>query len=101
MTLFSGDIVSVHAFGQMTVVVNTIEAAKEMFQRRSTIYSDRPQMPMSSSSDRDLPSGMRVAAAYPGSREQLARAPGCRYGPVGGRVFRRREEAVGWRERAA
>ena len=55
MTLFSGDIVSVHAFGQMTVVVNTIEAAKEMFQRRSTIYSDRPQMPMSSSSDRDLP----------------------------------------------
>ena len=36
---------SVHVFGQMTVVVNTIEAAKEMFQRRSTIYSDRPRMP--------------------------------------------------------
>ena len=40
------DIVSVQALGHLTLVVNTIEAAKEMFERRSGIYSDRPRIPM-------------------------------------------------------
>ena len=40
------DVVSVHTLGHLTLVVNTLEAAKEMFERRSAIYSDRPWIPM-------------------------------------------------------
>ena len=40
------DIVSVYTFGHLTLVVNTIEAAKDMFERRSAVYSDRPHMTM-------------------------------------------------------
>ena len=40
------DIVSVHTLGHLTLVVNTIEAAKDMFERHSAVYSDRPQIPM-------------------------------------------------------
>ncbi|TFY60735.1 hypothetical protein EVG20_g7315 [Dentipellis fragilis] len=37
-----GDVISVWALGQLTVVINSKKAAKELLERRSAIYSDRP-----------------------------------------------------------
>ncbi|KAA1473750.1 cytochrome P450 [Dentipellis sp. KUC8613] len=38
----SSDVISVWALGQLTVVINSKTAAKELLERRSAIYSDRP-----------------------------------------------------------
>ncbi|KAA1473745.1 cytochrome P450 [Dentipellis sp. KUC8613] len=40
------DLISVWAFGQLTVVINSKEVAKELLERRSAKYSDRPFPPM-------------------------------------------------------
>jgi hypothetical protein len=41
-----GDVVHVRALGQHIIILNSIEAANELLDRRSTIYSDRPFIPM-------------------------------------------------------
>jgi hypothetical protein len=33
-------------FGQAIIVLNTAEAAKDLFEKRSAIYSDRPIIPI-------------------------------------------------------
>lgn len=36
----------VEALGQHTVILNSAKAVKELFERRSTIYSSRPKVVM-------------------------------------------------------
>jgi len=42
----SGDMVSVSVFGQQMIIVNSAKTANEMFEKKSSIYSDRPIMQM-------------------------------------------------------
>ncbi|KAH9956421.1 hypothetical protein BC827DRAFT_756476 [Russula dissimulans] len=37
-----GDVISFHVFGQVVVVLNSIKATKDLFERRGEIYSSRP-----------------------------------------------------------
>lgn len=37
---------SFHLFGQVVVVLNTAKAAKDLLDKRSAIYSDRPPTPI-------------------------------------------------------
>ena len=37
-----GDILSLHVFGKVIVVLNTSKAAKDLLDKRGDIYSDRP-----------------------------------------------------------
>ncbi|KAI0320135.1 cytochrome P450 [Amylostereum chailletii] len=41
-----GDIVSVRVFGQTMVVLNSVRAVKDLFERRGAIYSERPRQTM-------------------------------------------------------
>ncbi|KAJ6621897.1 cytochrome P450 [Mycena sp. CBHHK59/15] len=41
-----GEVVHVRVFGQHVVIVNSLNAAVELFDRRARIYSDRPWLPM-------------------------------------------------------
>ena len=41
-----GDIVHLNVLGQHIVILDSVEAVKELLDRRSAIYSDRPHMPM-------------------------------------------------------
>ncbi|KAJ2922909.1 hypothetical protein H1R20_g14169, partial [Candolleomyces eurysporus] len=41
-----GDIVSVSIFGQEFIIINSTEVATDLLEKRSSIYSDRPVMPM-------------------------------------------------------
>jgi len=41
-----GDLISIHALGQLTIVVNSARAAHELFALRSGIYADRPRIPI-------------------------------------------------------
>ncbi|KAA1473811.1 cytochrome P450 [Dentipellis sp. KUC8613] len=41
-----GDVVSVTALGQVIVIVNSAKAAKDFFERRGTVYMNRPKIPM-------------------------------------------------------
>lgn len=41
---FTGDLVYITVFGSSMIIVNTYEAAKELLERRSSIYSDRPRL---------------------------------------------------------
>jgi len=41
-----GEIVYLHAFGTDMVYINSRRLAYELFERRSSIYSDRPNFPM-------------------------------------------------------
>jgi len=41
-----GDILSFHLFGQVVVVLNTAKATKDLLDKRSAIYSDRPTTPI-------------------------------------------------------
>ncbi|KAJ6472593.1 cytochrome P450 [Mycena sanguinolenta] len=43
---FKSDIIHLNAAGTSIVVLSSIEAVKELFEKRSTLYSDRPRMPM-------------------------------------------------------
>jgi hypothetical protein len=40
-----GDILSFRVFGQVIVILNSIEATKDLLERRGDIYSDRPAIP--------------------------------------------------------
>jgi len=40
-----GDVLSLHVFGQVIVVLNSIKATKDLLEKRSEIYSDRPVIP--------------------------------------------------------
>ncbi|KAH9849405.1 cytochrome P450 [Lenzites betulinus] len=41
-----GDVVYLHIFGQGILFLNTLDAAVDLFDKRGTIYSDRPHMVM-------------------------------------------------------
>lgn len=41
-----GDIVSISIFGQTIIVLNSVEAAIDMLEKKSVIYSDRPVLQM-------------------------------------------------------
>jgi hypothetical protein len=41
LKLFSGDVVYVNVFGQHMVFVNSMDVAVDLFEKRSSIYSDR------------------------------------------------------------
>ena len=41
----AGDILSLHIFGQVFVVLNSHKAIKDLLERRGDIYSDRPVTP--------------------------------------------------------
>ena len=42
----AGDIISLRAFGQVIVVLNSIKVNKDLLERRPEIYSDRPVIPI-------------------------------------------------------
>jgi len=46
LTKMSGNILSFRLFGQVIVVLNTAKAAKDLLEKRATIYSDRPVFPL-------------------------------------------------------
>ena len=39
-----GDIVYVHVLGKPIVILNSIDAAKELLEKRGVNYSDRPRL---------------------------------------------------------
>jgi hypothetical protein len=43
---FAGDLVHIKVFGQHIVFVNSIDIAEDLFEKRSSIYSDRFEAPM-------------------------------------------------------
>ena len=43
---YIGDLVYLNIFGQSIVVINSSAVAFELFEKRSSIYSDRPECPM-------------------------------------------------------
>jgi hypothetical protein len=44
--LSAGDLVYVNVLGTSIAFVNSEELVSELFEKRSSIYSDRPQLPM-------------------------------------------------------
>ena len=44
--LFQGDILHASAFGNHIVVINNVELATELFEKRAQLYSDRPVIPI-------------------------------------------------------
>ena len=38
----TGDVMHLEAFGQHVIILNSMKAANDLFERRSTIYSSRP-----------------------------------------------------------
>lgn len=42
----AGDVISFHTFGKVIVVLNTANAAKDLLEKRSEIYSDRSVLPI-------------------------------------------------------
>jgi len=44
--IYDSNIVQLNALGNNIVVVNSVDLAMELFERRSSMYSDRPQMTM-------------------------------------------------------
>ncbi|QRV84098.1 cytochrome P450 family protein [Ceratobasidium sp. AG-Ba] len=47
----NSDIISLEAFGRSIVVLNSVQAATELLEGRSAIYSDRPQIPVISDTE--------------------------------------------------
>ncbi len=45
MAALAGDILSFRVFGRVIVVLNSVEASKNLLERRADIYSDRPVLP--------------------------------------------------------
>ncbi|KAF7348383.1 hypothetical protein MSAN_01792300 [Mycena sanguinolenta] len=41
-----GDVVHTQVFGQHILILNSVKAATELLEKRATIYSDRPSVPM-------------------------------------------------------
>ena len=46
MLYLPGDVVHAQVFGDHILIVNTLKAATELFERRARIYSDRPRIHM-------------------------------------------------------
>jgi hypothetical protein len=44
--MFLGDIIHVHCFGSPFIILNSYSSANELLEKRSSIYSDRPEMIM-------------------------------------------------------
>jgi hypothetical protein len=42
----AGDIISFRVFGQVIVVLNSIQVNKDLLEKRPDIYSDRPLIPI-------------------------------------------------------
>ena len=42
----SGDIVHLKVLGQRMIVLNTVKAARDLLDKRSSVYSDRPPFVM-------------------------------------------------------
>jgi hypothetical protein len=42
----TGDVLSLHVFGKVIVVLNSYKANKDLLERRGNIYSDRPVIPI-------------------------------------------------------
>lgn len=42
----TGEIVHVKVFDKHIMILNTVEAMNEIFDKRSALYSDRPRLPM-------------------------------------------------------
>lgn len=42
----SGDIIHLRIFGQHTIILNSVDVVQDLIERRSHIYSDRPDVPM-------------------------------------------------------
>ena len=43
---FPGEIVHAKVLNKHVIILNTLEAVNEIFEKRSANYSDRPRMPM-------------------------------------------------------
>jgi hypothetical protein len=41
----TGNVLSFRVFGQVVVVLNSLKANKDLLEKRSEIYSDRPTIP--------------------------------------------------------
>ena len=46
MLRVAGGIVHINVLGNHIIILNRLEDAKELFEKRSQIYSDRPHIPM-------------------------------------------------------
>ena len=46
LTTMIGDIIYLNILGEDMVILNSVEVAKDLLERRSSIYSGRPRMPM-------------------------------------------------------
>ena len=46
LLFISGDILHASAFGNHIVVINNVELATELFEKRAQLYSDRPVIPI-------------------------------------------------------
>ncbi len=42
----AGDVLSLHVFGKVIVVLNSLKANKDLLEKRADFYSDRPVIPM-------------------------------------------------------
>ena len=42
----AGDIYSLHVFGKVIVVLSSLKANKDLLEKRSGVYSDRPVLPI-------------------------------------------------------
>jgi len=42
----TGDTLCLHVFGQVIVILSSVKATKDLLERRSDIYSDRPAIPI-------------------------------------------------------
>ncbi|TFY79510.1 hypothetical protein EWM64_g4501 [Hericium alpestre] len=66
-----GSIIHVKLFGQSTIIVNSFEAATNMLDKKSAIYSDRPELPVAN----EIVGLKDNIVSYPsGSRHREARA---------------------------
>lgn len=45
-SFITGDIIYAEVFGRRICILNSYKAAKDLLEKRSTYYSDRPRLPM-------------------------------------------------------
>ena len=45
-TIQLGDVIHLSALGQHTIILNSVEAAWDLLEKRSSVYSDRMELPM-------------------------------------------------------
>jgi hypothetical protein len=43
LTIVPGDVVHIDIFGQSIIILNSLQAARDLLDKRSSIYSDRPR----------------------------------------------------------